>query len=698
MKKIIFVTPHLSTGGLPQYLCKKIQSFISEYEIWCIEYSNYSDEYVVQKNKIRELLGERLITLGEDKSELLNNIDSINPDIIHFEEVPEDFISTDILDRIYVNNRGYNILVTTHSSNTNPRNLRYLADKFILVSEWSCNVFKSTFGDSIPCEIWEYPIEIKSEIDKEIFKSKLGLEPGFIHILNVGLFTPGKNQIEIFRLARKLLNYKIKFHFVGNLAPNFQSYWEPLLKTKPENCIIHGERSDVEDFYSACDAFYFTSNLELNPIVLKEAISFRLPTFAKRLETYEDSYDGLVNWISGDLEIDKKTLIKKLQRKKESQLNYNSSNKLDNITRPIIFNFNNTRGPFLEIIKSKFSNHLVKFIDSSTNEVKYKFGIESGCWVLCNFRYFIDWKIEITTETGEVFTHKMDFKNSRVYVSIDSKSIGDTLAWFPYVDEFRKKLSCEVVCSTFHNNLFIDSYPQIEFVEPGTSVENINAQYNIGWYYTPLGKFDHYRNPKNFRTQPMQKTASDILGLDYKELRPRLNLVKKVRENIVSIAIHSTAQSKYWNNEGGWQQVVDYLNDLGYRVVLLSKEGDGYMGNFHPKGIEKIDEGPIENIIDILLRSKLFIGIGSGLSWLSWATETPTCIISGFSYDYTEPSLDVIRIKTPEGKCTGCFNTHRLDPGDWMWCPLHKGTDRQFECSKSITPGVVIEEISKYLK
>lgn len=317
MKKIVFVTPHLSTGGLPQYLCKKIQSFISHYEIWCIEYSNYSDEYVVQKNKIRELLGEKLITLGGDKSELINIITSINPDIIHFEEVPEDFISTDILDKIYVDNRSYNILVTTHSSNTNPRNLRYLADKFILVSDWSCNVFKSAFGDSIPCEVWEYPIEIKSGIDREFFKNKLGLEPGFIHILNVGLFTPGKNQSEIFRLASKLLNYKIKFHFVGNLAPNFQSYWEPLLQTKPENCIIHGERSDVEDFYSACDAFYFSSNFELNPLVIKEALSFGLNVFAKKLFTYSSSYDGKVNWISGNLDIDSKLILENLNPESE---------------------------------------------------------------------------------------------------------------------------------------------------------------------------------------------------------------------------------------------------------------------------------------------------------------------------------------------------------------------------------------------
>ena len=119
------------------------------------------------------------------------------------------------------------------------------------------------------------------------------------------------------------------------------------------------------------------------------------------------------------------------------------------------------------------------------------------------------------------------------------------------------------------------------------------------------------------------------------------------------------------------------------------------MGNRHPIGAEKANTSSIDDVIEILQKSKLFIGIGSGLSWLSWATGTPTVLISGFSYDYTEPLNGVVRIGSDSGKCSGCFNDYRLDPGDWNWCPLHKGTDRQFECSKSITSQRVIEEINK---
>ena len=85
-EKLLFITPHLSTGGLPQYLLKQIEEFLPLYNIDVIEISNVSNDYVVQKNKIQELIN--IITLGDDKSEILKYINIIKPDIIHFQEIP----------------------------------------------------------------------------------------------------------------------------------------------------------------------------------------------------------------------------------------------------------------------------------------------------------------------------------------------------------------------------------------------------------------------------------------------------------------------------------------------------------------------------------------------------------------------------------------------------------------------------------
>jgi autotransporter strand-loop-strand O-heptosyltransferase len=132
-------------------------------------------------------------------------------------------------------------------------------------------------------------------------------------------------------------------------------------------------------------------------------------------------------------------------------------------------------------------------------------------------------------------------------------------------------------------------------------------------------------------------------------------------------------------------------------VILLSKEGNGYMGNHHPTGITIHPNGPLENVIKTLRESEFFIGIGSGLSWLSWACEVPTVIISGFSEPYTETITNTVRIEAPEGSCKGCFNRHMLDAGDWNWCPDHKNTPKQFECSRLITGEMVIDCLKKNL-
>ena len=309
-KRLLFVAPHLSTGGMPQYLLKQIQEFIDDFDISVIEVNNHSGHaFVVQKNQINDLT--KLYTLGDDKTEIENIIKDINPDIIHFHEVPEHFLPHPSLERIFGNQeREYKLVVTTHGSKTNPNEIRFHADKYVLVSEWSRQQFQHL---GIDTDIWEYPIE-SFEYDKQKSKEELGFEKDWKHVLMVGLFTPGKNQGEIFKVARQLEKYKIKFHFVGNQAGNFEHYWKPLMDNKPSNCVVWGERNDVNKFYEASDLFYFSSNLELNPLSVKESLSYSLPSIFRRLDTYLDTYDDnpLVTYIDDDLLNTKQILIKKL--------------------------------------------------------------------------------------------------------------------------------------------------------------------------------------------------------------------------------------------------------------------------------------------------------------------------------------------------------------------------------------------------
>ena len=356
------------------------------------------------------------------------------------------------------------------------------------------------------------------------------------------------------------------------------------------------------------------------------------------------------------------------------------------------------KGPFVEIKGQKKAEYLVEFIDKKTDKILFKSNIGNNCWCKCNIEYFVDWKILIY-ENGKKWTeYDYNANNKKIYVALDSRALGDTLAWFPYLDEFRKKHNCKLVASTFMNDFFSNEYPNIEFIKPGDTASDVYAMYCIGLFYNDDDSINLYKNPIDPKTVTLQKMCSDILGLEYTEIKPKLKRKNPSLEKInqICIGVFGTAQSKFWNNPTGWQDVVDWLNDKGYTVRLISKESDDYMGNKLPNGIVKHPNGPIELVMDELKKSKAFIGIGSGLSWLSWALDTPTVLVSGFSYDWAEMQ-DCIRITAPKGKCEGCFNRLRLNAGDWHWCPDHKGTDRQFECTKSITSEMVIKELEKFL-
>jgi glycosyltransferase involved in cell wall biosynthesis len=306
-KKILYIAPHLSTGGMPQYLLKKIQTIKDQYDIYLVEYACVSGDYTVQREQLKWILDNKFFTLEENKSELLDIIEQMQPDIIHLEDVPESFMDEKLATQIYGNiDRNYFIVESTHSSLTIPSDLIFYPDKFILPSKWTQQKFTEQLPH-IPNDIWEYPIENYYK-DQKLAQELLQLDPKYKHVLMVGLFTPGKNQGEIFEIAKQLPD--IQFHFVGNQAPNFTEYWKPLMENQPDNCIVWGERNDVSTFYQAVDLFYFSSKFELNPLSIREALSYNLPCIFRKLPSYLDMYDDnpLVTYIDDNLNKTKKLI------------------------------------------------------------------------------------------------------------------------------------------------------------------------------------------------------------------------------------------------------------------------------------------------------------------------------------------------------------------------------------------------------
>ena len=692
--RILFLAPHLSTGGMPQFLLKRIQALkdYTDVEIIVVEYQCHSLDFVVQRDQIKNIVS--LHTLYEDKSQLFCIINEFKPDIIHIDEMSER-LDRKMITRLYADDRTYRIVETCHDVSFVPQTKMFTPDAYAFCTPYHLDTF------NVPGykDVIEYPIDPVhvSANDKLQAKFELGMDSTKKHVINVGLWTQGKNQGEGLALARKLPN--VEFHFIGNQAGNFQEYWEPLMKDVPDNVTIWGERTDVDVFMKAADAFLFNSTWECNPLVLREAISYGLPILARNLNQYKDMFTNYITnldpfkmknqlgmllnseYINPSKYDNPSVLFAKnnlnLYKHAVSVVPHKNNVKDYNITQHFVGQ------PFLEITGTSTSDFRVEFYDGE--QLVHSDVIKCNHWIKLNREYYTQWKTVVYKDGEKVYDKLLDLEGKRVYIAFDSSSLGDTIAWIPYALDFKVKHKCDVIVSTFKNFLFEDAYPELEFVTPGTNVTNIYAMYKLGWFYNAN------KEPVLPNTIPLQQTATNILGLPYEEVKPRIvNSRVHLAMRQVSIATNSTSGCKFWTREH-WQEVINYLHDEGYKVFNTSLEDNPF------DNCEPLSDKSMTNTMSVIYNSRFFIGLSSGLSWLAWALDVPVIMIANFTD--ADHEFKCHRV-TNTNVCHGCWNDpqYTFDKGDWDWCPVHKGTERQFECQKSITPNMVIEEIKKLLK
>ena len=693
--RVLYLAPHISTGGMPAFLLRRIETLLqyTDVDIQVVEFKNYSDEYVVQKNKIKELVA--VTTLGDNKMELMDIIRDNHIDVVHIDEMIEGFdshnqVPEELMKALYANDRNWRIVETCHNIWYNcDKSKRFHPDAYAFCTPYHLETFKNMHSLK---EVIQFPIESMSLENWDDAMIELGFDFSKKHVVNVGLWTPGKNQKEAVELARQMPD--VMFHFVGNQAVNFQDYWEPIMANLPKNCKVWGEREDVYKFLLACDVFMFNSTWECNPLVVREAISYGCKILARNLPQYVGMFDEYITSIDDDNIKDQLVdlLDKQVVHYFPVGQNKTFAEKHKNLYRHVrsqlpqrqLFQIRThfVDGPFVEIngaLDSKFEVDILNPDGSSY----YKTTIGTNSWVKGARKYYTDWTFRIKENNIIIYQKTINYVNKNVYIAFDSKSLGDTIAWMPYCLEFKNKHNCHVIVSTFRNNLFKDVYPELEFVEPGTVVPNIYGMYKIGWFY------NENMEPALPNTIKLQEAATNILGLEFQELKPRIAFTpsNNLYGKYVTIATNSTAGCKFWTREG-WQELINDFVWRGYKVVNVSLEDNPFNNCIVP------DDKSMESTMNIIHHSEFFVGLSSGLSWLAFALDIPVIMISGFTNKDHE--FKCIRPYN-DSVCHGCWNNKdfKFDKGDWEWCPINKGTDKQFECQKSITYQMVIDEIKK---
>jgi autotransporter strand-loop-strand O-heptosyltransferase len=349
----------------------------------------------------------------------------------------------------------------------------------------------------------------------------------------------------------------------------------------------------------------------------------------------------------------------------------------------------------------------VRLRDLDTGNILFQ-SENQGAYVSSSKRFYVRFSVDVweLDEAGvatSVLSHEYDARGQEILIQFPIGTLGDILAWFPYAPRFAEVHGCRLTCamSELLIPLLRDAYPQIRFVTHEDLIEQklpetVYATYCLGLFFDDK---DFVHQPTDFRHVGLHRTAGYILGVDPTEEAPHLALPDDgppIAEPYVCVAVQSSTQSKNWTNPDGWRGVVAFLKANGYRVICIDKapvHGTGLVWNHIPHGTEdQTGDRPLLERARWLRHAAAFVGLSSGLSWLAWA---PVVLISGFTHPTNEFTTPYRVINWHA--CNGCWNDvrHRFDHKDYLWCPRHAGTPRQFECTRLITAAQVIATLKR---
>jgi autotransporter strand-loop-strand O-heptosyltransferase len=316
----------------------------------------------------------------------------------------------------------------------------------------------------------------------------------------------------------------------------------------------------------------------------------------------------------------------------------------------------------------------------------------TGLWARYSQGWYQEWECRIyNTDTGVLqYTLRPDITEFGVHM--ETSSLGDSLSFMGQIEQMNSEHDFERLAVRTHKSFLFDwKLLALKGIRQSFWEDSLQYPQNnqgVGVFMTDKDVSDPERHPRDWRTIPMGAIAADQLGIKYVERRPTMApefLLKHPSADAkgVCIATQSTAQAKYWNHPTGWQDLVNKFGDKKIPVYYISKEDTKLSGVEHIKDLVEAAQ--------YMRATGKMVGISSGLSWLAWALDINVCMISGFTWEFVEFDAAVRIIN--RDVCSGCWTWAKFDRGDWNWCPQNKGNEKQFECTKTITPEHVWQQL-----
>ena len=309
--------------------------------------------------------------------------------------------------------------------------------------------------------------------------------------------------------------------------------------------------------------------------------------------------------------------------------------------------------------------------------------------------------LSVDIKEEKVITQDNVFLENHRLIKIVSSSLGDTIGAMAVIESSRINNGdrVSVICN-LEPIYFKRSYPDIEIFPHDTEPipNTLEGNYSIG-----DKKFSEYNRIYYDFYTPLMRGYANQMGVDKLE-RPKIDLFvgeRPVKSKYVCFSMHSTAQAKHWNYPGGWDMLCKRLRKCGLTPVCIDRHFSfGIDGHWNevPRSAVKKQGMDLKEMTNYIHHSEFFIGVSSGLSWVAHALGKKVVMISGVTTEDNEFEEDTYRLINKD-VCNGCINSPEIkfDPSNWLWCPRHEGTKRQFECTKTITPDDVMGVITKHI-
>lgn len=288
-KKLAIIVPHFATGGMPEVVATEL-SFRKDWECHLFIYSVTG--YDVQLNRVKAM---RHVTIYEysGDTEKEKNLDLMQTTIYglgfrfvvqHDNALGSSFFEEHNIQQL----RYFHSMMDLDDHRFAGVPYGYLAvNKDIMQKIFDSDPrFQSAHRKIHPklSPVFS-PIETENRFNPDLYNPKeirahYDIPQDAIIFLHVGIFCENKRQYEIYKWFDRLeIPTAKRLIFIGALAGNFQDYWNPFINelTADNRVSIVQECTQMEEFYAIANYFINASEVEGNPVAIREALAMNVP-------------------------------------------------------------------------------------------------------------------------------------------------------------------------------------------------------------------------------------------------------------------------------------------------------------------------------------------------------------------------------------------------------------------------------------